>query len=427
MTETSQADIRIAIESKFNTLLKLTGKMPAVVVSGPAGIGKSYGVEDELKRQGREVFITKAGLSPVGLYRLLYENSKENYTLVIDDSDKILFEREGIDLLKAALDTNEPRRVQWNKQNPRLEKMGIPLQFETKGHIILITNLDLRNAGSKSRQNDFSTLTSRANYLDLGMKNLEEKLMRCQMVLEGGTMLSEHSIADRGMLFEYLTEYGQYFDEVSLRSLIHLGRALDFYPEEWESISASTLMVNPPSDAYQTFQADGSGVELIEAGLPKEIEKAEGVEAEVEPVEIKNFGDTPLVTDAREELIKDRLRELRRRIEIIDDFFLNKRFSERPKNSSEVTSTKEGAKEFIDAYRYKESLGLSQEQSEELYDFIIKIAGEIEEVSGEKLQKMVNFYNLSGNKWTQGMLAFFVSLGGNIRSEGVTISVQKRS
>ena len=263
MTDLTQDDIRIAIESKFNTFLKLVGKVPALVVSGPPGIGKSYGVEAELKRQGREVYVTNSTLSPIGLYRLLYENSSENFTLVIDDSDDILFQREGIDLLKASLDTNEPRRVQWNKQNTSLKKMGIPKQFETNGHIILITNLDLRDAPSKRQQNDFSTLTSRSNYLDLGMKTLDEKLMRCQTVLESGSMLSELSIADRGELFEYLIKYASFFEEVSLRTLIHLGRLMSVFPEEWESMSASTLMVNQPTDAYQTFQADGSGQKLL--------------------------------------------------------------------------------------------------------------------------------------------------------------------
>jgi hypothetical protein len=362
---------------------------------------------------------------------LLYENSSKNFTLVIDDCDDILFKREGIGLLKAGLDTHEPRRVQWNKQNLRLEKSGIPLEFETSGHIILITNLDLRNAPSKSRQNDYKTLTSRANYLDLGMKTLDEKLMRCQIILEGGSMLSEHSIADRGMLFEYLIKYAPYFDEVSLRTLIHLGRAINIYPEEWESIAASTLMVDPPADAYQTFQADGSGAELIEGCVPQDIVEAEDaeedVEADVERIEIKLFGDTHLVEKAKVDLINDEHAELVRRIEIIDDFFLNKRFSERPKNSNEIANTKDGVKEFIEAYRHKKSLGLSLEQSEELYDFIIKLVGEIETVNEEILQKMVNLYKISGNKWTQGMLAFFVSGGGKNRSKGVTVSVQKRA
>ena len=62
----------------------------ALIVSGPAGLGKSYTVEAkmaELERKGHHVTYIKGYVRPLALYKLLYETRFPNSVLVFDDSD----------------------------------------------------------------------------------------------------------------------------------------------------------------------------------------------------------------------------------------------------------------------------------------------------------------------------------------------------
>jgi len=372
MIDKSEDILRQKIVSKFEMLIKMTGKVQGMIVAGPPGIGKSYGIENELKKQGRNIEIVKSGLSPIGLYVKLRETRAKKFTLVIDDSDDILFKREGIDLLKAAFDTNSPRRVQWNKQNKTLEKMGIPNQFDYDGQIIFITNINLRNASSKNRQMDYDTLISRVKYLDLEMDGLDARLMRCQMVLEQG-MLSDMPIEERGMLFEYMKKYQNSFNEISIRTYIHLVDCKNTFVDDWEEIAANTLMKNPPSDAKEKFIADGSGVAMIQAGLA-----IHGDEEEPVFKYTNLFGDEILIDKQAPELASDKHKKLIERITIIDDYF---------KTNNEQ---------------------LSPSDAEELHDFILKLASFSDEISIDNLDQVVTYYKASGK---QGALAFMVSKG----------------
>ena len=60
-----------------------TSKVRAMIVSGPPGIGKSYGVEralekrsmfDDIANQKRKFEVVKGAMSPIGLYKKLYEH-----------------------------------------------------------------------------------------------------------------------------------------------------------------------------------------------------------------------------------------------------------------------------------------------------------------------------------------------------------------
>lgn len=397
MNDGDKTHVRTAVTAKFQTMVDMVGQVRALIASGPPGIGKSYGIEHELIRKGRKVSFVRGGLSPIGLFVKLWETRGPDFTLVIDDSDNILSLREGIDLLKAAFDTIVPRRIQWNKMNNNLKGMGIPSQFEYEGQIVFITNMDFRKARPKSRQGDFDALISRAYYIDLEMSSLEAKLMRCQIALEEG-MLSSIPISDRGMLFEYLSEFGPYFNEVSLRTLGKLSEAQSQF-EDWEKIAATTLMEDPTSNAYQPFAASGTGAAIIEAGQSQDYKKAK-------LVEVKLFGDTYLFEEEQVAIAAAQHEEVYRRIEIVDDFFLVKRFSERPKGSSDIGKSVANVRELIEASGFKIA-ELSQEQARELYNFILSNVTRFETVSVSDLEKMVRLCVDNGSQWKKTILTMF--------------------
>jgi hypothetical protein len=91
------------IEQRFNILDDMTkaaiaGDIRAMIVVGPPGVGKSYGVEFQLEKaglfdqlSGRKIKyeVVKGAMTPIGLYCTLYRHSDRNSVLVFDDCDSV--------------------------------------------------------------------------------------------------------------------------------------------------------------------------------------------------------------------------------------------------------------------------------------------------------------------------------------------------
>jgi hypothetical protein len=135
---------------KDMTIAVKAGDVRAMIVSGPPGVGKSYGVEEVLSKD--DLFnslgqrkpryeIVKGAMSALGLYAKLYEFSDPKSVLVFDDCDSILMEDLSLNILKGALDSSKKRFIAWNTDSRLLRSEGIPDRFEFKGSAIFITNI----------------------------------------------------------------------------------------------------------------------------------------------------------------------------------------------------------------------------------------------------------------------------------------------
>ena len=102
-------------------LLKLviTRKRNSIIISGLAGVGKSFTVEETLKEsrlvKGRDFEIIKGKSTSYALYQSLFENRDK--LIVYDDCDSILKNKDAINMLKAALDTNKERVISWKSKS----------------------------------------------------------------------------------------------------------------------------------------------------------------------------------------------------------------------------------------------------------------------------------------------------------------------
>ena len=115
------------IQQRFEILNEMseavaTRKVRAMIVSGPPGIGKSYGVETTLERfstfddiagNKRKFEVVKGAMSPVGLFKKLYEHADPGHVVCFDDCDSVLYDDLALNLLKAALDTGRKRTLHW--------------------------------------------------------------------------------------------------------------------------------------------------------------------------------------------------------------------------------------------------------------------------------------------------------------------------
>jgi len=250
-------EIMARMRERFEILDDMTkaviaGDIRAVIVSGPPGVGKSFGVEQELEKaslfdkiSGRRVRseVVKGSTTALGLYATLYKYSDPGSVLVFDDSDDIFFDDTSLNILKAALDTSKRRRISWNSDSHLLRREGIPDSFDFRGGVIFITNLKLSNVKSKKLRDHIEALESRCHFVDLKIDNTRDKLLRIRQVVEDG-MLDEYDMEpeQKASVVNFITDNAARLREVSLRTVIKTADLCRAFPEKWQRLAVSSLM-----------------------------------------------------------------------------------------------------------------------------------------------------------------------------------------
>jgi hypothetical protein len=180
----------------------ISGDIRAMIVTGPAGIGKSHGVNLQMEKAsmfdklaGKKVRfeVVKGAMSGIGLFAKLYKFSDAKNVLVFDDCD-IWEDQDAINVLKGALDSGKTRRISWNKDSRILREEGIPNSFNFNGSIIFITNKSFDNKKASKMQPHLDALQSRCHFLDLTVDSERDKMLRIKQV---------HRDADGGLFADY--------------------------------------------------------------------------------------------------------------------------------------------------------------------------------------------------------------------------------
>ena len=182
------------IAQRFQILEDMTkaatqNEITAMIVSGPPGVGKSYGVEQEIEKAtlfdqiaGRRLRaeVVKGSATPIGLYQTLYKYSDRNCLVVFDDCDSILMDDVALNLLKGALDSGKKRKISWLAESRVLRSEGIPDSFYFKGSVIFITNLKFDKVRSQKLRDHLDALQSRCHYLDLTLDSMQIGRASCR-------------------------------------------------------------------------------------------------------------------------------------------------------------------------------------------------------------------------------------------------------
>jgi hypothetical protein len=251
-----QAMDRIA--TRFGVLDEMSkacikGDIRAMIVTGPAGIGKSHGVSlqmekaslfDNVAGKKPRFEIVKGAMSGIGLFAKLYKFSDAKNVLVFDDCD-IWEDQDAINVLKGALDSGKTRRISWNKDSRLLREEGIPNSFNFNGSIIFITNksFDAKKAGKM--QPHLDALQCRCHFLDLTVDTERDKMLRIKQV---------HRDADGGLFADYdfsqeqTDEIMSFIDtncnklrEVSLRMCLKIADLVKI-SANWRELAKATCM-----------------------------------------------------------------------------------------------------------------------------------------------------------------------------------------
>ena len=234
------------------TQASIDGVVRGMVVTGPPGVGKSFGVEkvleknslfDVLANNKLRFEVIKGASSAIGLYKVLYNNADKNSVLVLDDCDTVLYDETSLNLLKAALDSCKKRKLSWNTDSALLRREGIPDTFEFQGSVIFITNLKFDNVRGKIKDH-LAAIMSRCHYLDLTMDTTREKVLRCKQIVADG-MLNEYQFTseEENDVMEFMIDNKEKMREISLRMVTKLADLKkSFGSEKWKRTAEVTCM-----------------------------------------------------------------------------------------------------------------------------------------------------------------------------------------
>ncbi len=227
----------------------------AMIVSGPPGVGKSFGVEQQLEKAsmfdkiaGKKLRyeVVKGAMTALGLYAQLYRYSDKKNVLVFDDCDSVFADELALNILKAALDSGKRRRICWNSDSRLLREEGIPNSFDFKGSAIFITNLKFANVRSKKLQDHLEALESRCHFLDLTIDSERDKMLRIRQVdrdAPNGLFADYNFTNGEGEeILDFMQTNQSKLREMSIRMALKLADLIKISPKSWKSLAASTCM-----------------------------------------------------------------------------------------------------------------------------------------------------------------------------------------
>jgi hypothetical protein len=253
-------EIMERLRSRFTILDDMTravkkGDVRAMIVTGPPGVGKSFGVEKVLAKHDvfadvaqneklKKYEVVKGAMSAIGLYKKLYEFSDKKNILVFDDCDSVLLDDLSLNILKAALDSSKKRMIHWNTDSRLLRSEGVPNSFEFKGGAIFITNIKFDNVKSKKLRDHLEALESRCHYLDLTIDTEREKILRIKQVITECGMLDDYEFSDleKEVLVDFIDLNKKKLRELSLRTVLKVADLKKSMPTNWRAVAEVTCM-----------------------------------------------------------------------------------------------------------------------------------------------------------------------------------------
>ncbi len=258
VTPETDEEVMVRIRERFEILDEMTkaatnGDIRAMIVSGPPGVGKSYGVEqvvekaclfDQIAGKKLRAEVVKGSATPIGLYQTLYKYSDPNCVLVFDDCDSILLDDVSLNLLKGALDSGKKRKISWLSESSTLRREGIPDQFNFNGSVIFITNLKFDTMKSQKLRDQLDALQSRCHYLDLTLDTMRDKVLRIKQIAKDGALFQDYDFepVTQDEIVDFMDTNKDRLREMSLRMALKIADLRKSFPLNWKRMAETTCM-----------------------------------------------------------------------------------------------------------------------------------------------------------------------------------------
>lgn len=250
----TEAEIYLKLKDRFaamDTLAEATarGKNRSLIISGPAGLGKSFGVMNivsSLEDKGYKPCIIRGYVRPTGLYKTLYDFKDPNCVVVFDDADSVFMDDVSLNILKTACDMTKSRKLHWLAETRMEDELGerLPRSFEFQGSVIFITNYDFDHmieSGTKLAPH-FEAMISRSHYLDLAMHTKLDYIVRIKQVVKECNMLRDQGFTtmDEDIIIGFIVKHQDKLRELSLRMVIKLAGLYKMNKATWEKLALVT-------------------------------------------------------------------------------------------------------------------------------------------------------------------------------------------
>ena len=250
----TDTEISQRISDRFEILEDLaigstTGEIRSLIVSGPAGLGKSYTIEktlDQWDPNGTNHTIIKGYVRPTGLYKTLFAHSAPGQVVVFDDADTIFFDDTSLNMLKAVCDSTENRTVSYLAESQLFDDgtaERLPKSFEFQGTIIFITNYDFDAMIEKGHKlaPHLLAMMSRSHYIDLSMKTKRDYMVRIHQVISKGLLdnVGLTHVAQQEVV-SFLDANKDTLRELSIRVALKVASIRKLKEQKWEKIAKIT-------------------------------------------------------------------------------------------------------------------------------------------------------------------------------------------
>ena len=226
----------------FKNLERLTkmvgrGIQPSLVITGGAGLGKTYLVKKTLTDMGLEEakqFVHfKGRATAAGLFVTIYENADK--IIVLDDCDSVFKDVDAVNLLKAALDSYDTRKLSYISTKPLKDTYGdpVPRHFEFTGKVIFISNI------SQSKLDE--AIKSRSFVADISM-NTKQMFKRIEDLQDDIEKKIPAEVKEKALTIMKKLEKKYDGVEINLRSFIKASRICAMGFDDCESMVAEQII-----------------------------------------------------------------------------------------------------------------------------------------------------------------------------------------
>ena len=228
----------------------INGNITSLIISGPAGLGKSFPVEKALSESDTPYRISKGYAKATGLFKLLYEHRHPGSILVIDDMDSVFGDEIALNMLKAALDTTEVRNVSYLSERSMKDDQTdekLPKTFQMEGSVIFITNYDFDAMIAKGHKlaPHLEALVSRSHYVSLDMTTNRHYLLRIRQVAETGLFARKEMTPQQvDDVMDFIVENSDRLRELSLRVALKIADIRKTNASNWRKVAEFTTCRN---------------------------------------------------------------------------------------------------------------------------------------------------------------------------------------
>lgn len=232
---------------------------PSLIICGLPGVGKTHNVTKRIKSNGLvEIepmnFPDDASLKDLkdmnidpleetngdwvhikgaSTAYMMYVNlfKYKDKLIVFDDCDSVFKDKDGINVLKGALDSGAKRIISWASKSTMSKNAIAPPRFEFKGRIIFISNLSMEKIDSAVR--------SRSFVVDINLKR-EDVIKRIKTILPhiGSDLEVPLKMEAKERALSFLADAVNNGDEIeiSIRTLVNFAKIAQSGIPQWKRL-----------------------------------------------------------------------------------------------------------------------------------------------------------------------------------------------